>query len=129
MTSYRVPTKGRIDRRLPVRFAFNGASYGGYSGDTLASALLANGVHLVGRSFKYHRPRGFLSAGSEEPNALVGTDRGHGRIEPNSRATVIEVFEGLNATSQNHWPSLERDLGAINDALYMLLSAGFYYKT
>ena len=129
MTSYRVPTKGRIDRRVPVRFAFNGASYGGYSGDTLASALLANGVHLVGRSFKYHRPRGFLSAGSEEPNALVGTDRGHGRIEPNSRATVIEVFEGLNATSQNHWPSLERDLGAINDALYMLLSAGFYYKT
>ncbi|PWJ86283.1 heterotetrameric sarcosine oxidase alpha subunit [Pseudaminobacter salicylatoxidans] len=129
MTSYRIPGKGRIDRSKPVRFAFNGDNYHGYQGDTLASALLANGVHLVGRSFKYHRPRGILSAGSEEPNALVGTSRGPGRFEPNTRATVLEVFDGLSTTSQNHWPSLKRDIGAINDALYMLFSAGFYYKT
>ncbi|MGF7007879.1 sarcosine oxidase subunit alpha [Aminobacter sp. BE322] len=129
MTSYRIPAKGRVDQRKPVRFTFNGESYAGFEGDTLASALLANGVHLIGRSFKYHRPRGFLSAGSEEPNALVGTDRGPGRFEPNTRATVLEVFDGLNTTSQNHWPSLKRDIGAVNDALYMLFSAGFYYKT
>ncbi len=129
MTSYRITGKGRIDRNKPVRFIFNGASYSGFQGDTLASALLANGVHLVGRSFKYHRPRGILSAGSEEPNALVGTDRGPGRFEPNTRATVLEVFDGLTTTSQNHWPSLKRDVGAVNDALYMLFSAGFYYKT
>ncbi|WP_315926655.1 sarcosine oxidase subunit alpha [Mesorhizobium sp. SP-1A] len=129
MTSYRIPGKGRIGHNKPVRFTFNGDSYGGYQGDTLASALLANGVHLVGRSFKYHRPRGILSAGSEEPNALVGTSRGPGRFEPNTRATVLEVFDGLNTTSQNHWPSLKRDIGAINDTLYMLFSAGFYYKT
>ncbi|MET3791724.1 sarcosine oxidase subunit alpha [Aquamicrobium terrae] len=129
MTSYRISGKGRIDRSKPVRFTFNGDSYNGYQGDTLASALLANGVHLVGRSFKYHRPRGILSAGSEEPNALVGTRRGPGRFEPNTRATVLEVYDGLATTSQNHWPSLKRDIGAINDALYMLFSAGFYYKT
>ncbi|PSJ58855.1 sarcosine oxidase subunit alpha [Pseudaminobacter soli (ex Li et al. 2025)] len=129
MNAYRIKGKGRVDQRKPVRFSFNGTAYTGYEGDTLASALLANGVHLVGRSFKYHRPRGILSAGSEEPNALVGTDRGNGRFEPNTRATVLEVFEGLNTTSQNHWPSLKRDVGAINDALYMLFSAGFYYKT
>lgn len=129
MTSYRISAKGRVDQHKPVRFTFNGTSYTGCAGDTLASALLANGVHHVGRSFKYHRPRGFLSAGSEEPNALVGTDRGPGRFEPNTRATVLEVFDGLNTTSQNHWPSLKRDIGAVNDALFMLFSAGFYYKT
>ncbi|QOF75433.1 sarcosine oxidase subunit alpha (plasmid) [Aminobacter sp. SR38] len=129
MTIYRISAKGRIDRHKPVRFTFNGTSYAGFAGDTLASALLANGVHLVGRSFKYHRPRGILSAGSEEPNALVGADRGPGRFEPNNRATVLEVFDGLNTTSQNHWPSLQRDIGAVNDAFYMLFSAGFYYKT
>jgi len=129
MTSYRIPGKGRIDQGKPVRFTFNGDSYSGFQGDTLASALLANGVHLVGRSFKYHRPRGILSAGSEEPNALVGVSRGPGRFEPNNRATVLELFDGLSATSQNHYPSLKRDIGAINDALYMLFSAGFYYKT
>jgi sarcosine oxidase subunit alpha len=129
MSGYRIPGKGRVDHGKPVRFSFNGQAYGGLAGDTLASALLANGVHLVGRSFKYHRPRGILSAGSEEPNALVGTDRGNGRFEPNTRATMVEIFDGLKATSQNHWPSLKRDVGAINDALYMLFSAGFYYKT
>ncbi|MRX37493.1 sarcosine oxidase subunit alpha [Aminobacter sp. MDW-2] len=129
MSKYRISAKGRVDQRKPVRFTFNGARYVGFKGDTLASALLANGVHLIGRSFKYHRPRGFLSAGSEEPNALVGTDRGPGRFEPNTRATVLEVFDGLSTTSQNHWPSLKHDIGAVNDALYMLFSAGFYYKT
>ncbi|WP_404401416.1 sarcosine oxidase subunit alpha [Pelagibacterium halotolerans] len=129
MSTYRLSGKGRVDYDKPVRFTFNGTSYTGYEGDTLASALLANGVHLVGRSFKYHRPRGFLSAGSEEPNALVGVEHGPARCEPNTRATVLEIYDGLKTTSQNHWPSLERDIGAINDALYMAFPAGFYYKT
>lgn len=129
MTTFRIPGKGRVNRSRSVRFAFDGVNYAGYDGDTLASALLANGVHLVGRSFKYHRPRGILTAGSEEPNALVGTDRGNGRFEPNTRATVLEIYDGLKAQSQNRWPSLTRDIGAVNDALYMLFSAGFYYKT
>jgi sarcosine oxidase subunit alpha len=125
----RVAGKGRTDPSKPVRFTFDGKTFVGQAGDTLASALLANGVHLVGRSFKYHRPRGILSAGCEEPNALVGTDRGGGRFEPNTRATVAEIFDGFRASSQNRWPSLERDVGAVNDSLYMLFSAGFYYKT
>jgi sarcosine oxidase subunit alpha len=129
MSAYRVPGKGRVDQNRPVRFTFNGESFEGVHGDTLASALLANGVHLVGRSFKYHRPRGILSAGSEEPNALVGVDGGPGRVEPNTRATVLEIFDGLTTNSQNHWPSLKHDFGAANDMLSMLFSAGFYYKT
>jgi sarcosine oxidase, subunit alpha len=126
---FRVSGKGRTDPGKPVRFSFDGMSFEAQAGDTLASALLANGVHLVGRSFKYHRPRGILSAGCEEPNALVDINRGAGRAEPNTRATVAEVFEGLRASSQNRWPSLNFDAGAINDSLYMLFSAGFYYKT
>ncbi|MBE7183280.1 MAG: sarcosine oxidase subunit alpha [Methylobacterium mesophilicum] len=126
---FRTPASGRVDRSRPVRFTFDGRNFTGFQGDTLASALLANGVHLVGRSFKYHRPRGFLGAGSEEPNALVGIRRGKGRFEPNTRATVAEIYEGMTASSQNRWPSLSFDVGAINDALYMLFSAGFYYKT
>ena len=98
-------------------------------GDTLASALLANGVHLMGRSLKYHRPRGVVSAGSDEPNALMGTRRGPGQFEPNTRATIQEFREGLEATSQNRWPSLGFDVGAINDRMGSLFSAGFYYKT
>jgi len=129
MTAYRIAAKGRVDQDSRLRFRFDGKSYEGCKGDTLASALLANGVHLVGRSFKYHRPRGILTAGSEEPNALVGTDRGNGRFEPNTRATVQELFEGLDAVSQNRWPSLKRDVGAINDAFYRMFAAGFYYKT
>jgi sarcosine oxidase, subunit alpha len=129
VSSLRVAGKGRTDPARPVRFVFDGRSFVGQAGDTLASALLANGVHFVGRSFKYHRPRGILSAGCEEPNALVGTDRGGGRFEPNTRATVAEIFEGFRASSQNRWPSLRRDVGAVNDSLYMLFSAGFYYKT
>ncbi|TSD83895.1 sarcosine oxidase subunit alpha [Mycobacterium sp. KBS0706] len=129
MTSHRIPGRGRVDSSRPVHFTFDGKAYQGLAGDTLASALLANGVHLMGRSFKYHRPRGVVSAGSDEPNALVGTRRGPGRFEPNTRATVQELRDGLDATSQNRWPSLAFDFGAINDRLGSLFSAGFYYKT
>ena len=101
----------------------------GYAGDSLAAALLANGVHLVGRSYKYHRPRGILSAGAEEPNALVAVQRGGGRDTPNLRATQVELYEGLAAVSQNRWPSLAFDVGAVNDLLSPLLASGFYYKT
>ncbi|MCI4644782.1 MAG: sarcosine oxidase subunit alpha family protein [Hyphomonadaceae bacterium] len=127
--TFRLPDTGRIDRGKPVSFRFNGTQHTGFVGDTLASALLANGVHLVGRSFKYHRPRGFLSAGAEEPNALVTVTRGAGRTTPNLPATMIELYEGLEAHSQNHWPSLSFDVGAVNDLLHPLFAAGFYYKT
>jgi sarcosine oxidase subunit alpha len=126
---FRTPTGGRIDRTRPLRFTFDGRRLAGYAGDTLASALLANGVHLVGRSFKYHRPRGILAAGSEEPNALVTVDRGGGRVTPNLRATQVELYDGLAARSQNRWPSLRFDVGAVNDRMGALFSAGFYYKT
>ncbi|MCR4265407.1 sarcosine oxidase subunit alpha [Nitratireductor sp. ZSWI3] len=129
MSAFRVPGRGRIDHDRPVTFTFDGDTVEGRAGDTVASALLANGVHLMGRSFKYHRPRGAVSAGSEEPNALIGTRRGPGRFEPNTRATVQEIWNGLEATSQNRYPSLKFDVGALNDRAYMLFSAGFYYKT
>ncbi|MGA1269479.1 MAG: 2Fe-2S iron-sulfur cluster-binding protein, partial [Gemmobacter sp.] len=119
---------GQIDRSRTLRFSFDGLPYLGHPGDTLASALLANGVRLMGRSFKYHRPRGPLSAGSEEPNALVEL-RGGARREPNTRATVVELFDGLEAASQNRWPSLRLDALAINDRLSSFFAAGFYYKT
>jgi heterotetrameric sarcosine oxidase alpha subunit len=124
----RVDGKGLIDRTKPVRFRFDGKDYAGYKGDTLASALLANDVRLVGRSFKYHRPRGVLTAGSEEPNALVEVV-GPTNQTPNVRATMQEVFEGLVAQSQNRLGSLRFDLLAVNDYLSPFLSAGFYYKT
>ncbi|MDP3263709.1 MAG: sarcosine oxidase subunit alpha family protein [Tabrizicola sp.] len=124
----RIDGKGLIDRTKPVRFRFDGKDYAGYKGDTLASALLANDVRLVGRSFKYHRPRGVLTAGSEEPNALVEVVGAKNRT-PNVRATVQEVFEGLVAQSQNRLGSLKYDLMAVNDYLAPFLSAGFYYKT
>ncbi len=126
---FRTQAGGRIDRTVDVRFTFDGVSYVGCKGDTLASALLANGVHLIGRSFKYHRPRGLLSAGSEEPNGLVNVVRGAARSTPNLRATQIEIYDGLVATSQNRWPSLAFDIGEINNSLSPLLPAGFYYKT
>jgi sarcosine oxidase subunit alpha len=121
-------TGGQIDRTRTLRFTFDGLSYTGHPGDTLASALLANGVRLMGRSFKYHRPRGPLSAGSEEPNALVQLRTG-ARQEPNTRATVAELFDGLAAGSQNAWPSLRFDAMAVNDRLNAFFTAGFYYKT
>ncbi len=124
----RLAGKGLIDRSQPVTFIFDGRSYQGYKGDTLASALLANDVRLVGRSFKYHRPRGVLTAGSEEPNALVEILEGNQQT-PNVRATVQEVFDGLSARSQNRFPSLRFDLLSVNDLAAPFLSAGFYYKT
>src|SRR5208337_4589073 len=126
---FRIDGLGSVDRSRPLAFTFDCVAYQGYVGDTLASALIANGVHLVGRSYKYHRPRGILSAGAEEPNALVGVSRGPGRFTPNLRATQVALFDGLVATSQNRWPSLGFDVGAINDRLSPLLSAGFYNKT
>ena len=129
MTSYRVPGKGRVNGAQPLRFTFDGKEFQGLLGDTVASAMLASGTHLMGRSFKYHRPRGPVAAGSEEPNALIGTRRGPGRFEPNTRATMQEVWDGLETISQNKFPSLAFDIGAVNDAAYMLFSAGFYYKT
>ena len=124
----RVAGKGLLDRSSSVPFTFDGVRYAGLEGDTLASALLANDVLLVGRSFKYHRPRGILTAGSEEPNALVTLGRGAGR-DPNVRATVQELYEGLEARSQNRWPSLRFDAMAVNDLAAPFLGAGFYYKT
>lgn len=129
MSGFRLETGGRIDRSQPVRFQFDGKAYKGFAGDTLASALLANGVMLFGRSFKYHRPRGLVAAGSEEPNALISVDRGPGRFTPNLRATGVEIHDGLKAFSQNRWPSLAMDFGAINDRLGMFFPAGFYNKT
>jgi sarcosine oxidase, subunit alpha len=125
---FRVDRLGSVDRTRPLTFTFDGVAYQGYAGDTLASALIANGVHLVGRSYKYHRPRGILSAGAEEPNALVSLARGPGRFTPNLRATQIELYNGLSASSQNRWPSLSFDIGAVNDLLSPLFGAGFYYK-
>jgi methylglutamate dehydrogenase subunit C len=119
---------GQIDRSQTLRFTFDSVPYQGHPGDTLASALLANGVRLMGRSFKYHRPRGPLSAGSEEPNALVELRTG-GRQEPNTRATVAELYDGLEANSQNRWPSLRFDAMGMNDRLSTFFAAGFYYKT
>ncbi|HET7413803.1 MAG TPA: 2Fe-2S iron-sulfur cluster-binding protein, partial [Pararhizobium sp.] len=125
----RIAGAGRLTPAKTARFTFDDRSYEALAGDTLTSALIANGVHLVGRSFKYHRPRGFLSAGSEEPNALVGIERDSARRQPNVRATVQEVYDGLKAVSQNRWPSLAFDVGSVNDRLSPLFAAGFYYKT
>ncbi len=125
----RTASGGVIDRSRTISFTFDGVAYQGFAGDTLASALLAQGVHLMGRSFKYHRPRGVLSAGAEEPNALVTVRRDTGRETPNLRATQVEIYEGLVADSQNRFPSLQFDVGEINDVISPVLGAGFYYKT
>ena len=129
MKPWRTEQGGRIDRTRPLEFSFDGRRYPGFAGDTLASALLANGVQLLGRSFKYHRPRGLLSAGSEEPNALVTVFRDAARSTPNLRATQVELYDGLCALSQNRWPSLSWDFGSVNNWLAPLFPAGFYYKT
>jgi NADPH-dependent 2,4-dienoyl-CoA reductase/sulfur reductase-like enzyme len=126
--TFRVENVGLINREKKISFKFNGKSYFGYEGDTLASALLANGVHLVGRSFKYHRPRGFFGAGVDEPYAVVQLYR-NGEPEPNIKATEQELFEGLEAKSVNCWPNVNFDIGAINNFLKIFLPAGFYYKT
>jgi sarcosine oxidase subunit alpha len=125
----RIAGKGRLTPARTARFTFDGKSYTALEGDTVASALLANGVHLVGRSFKYHRPRGILSAGAEEPNALLDISRDAARRQPNVRASVQEVFDGMKAQSQNRWPSLAFDVGGANNLLSAFFAAGFYYKT
>ena len=126
--AYRLNKEGLINREKKISFKFNGKKYFGYEGDTIASALIANGIHLVGRSFKYHRPRGFVGAGVEEPNAKL-TVEFNGHSEPNINATEMELVEGLSATSQNCWPSVNFDIGAINNFLKIFFPAGFYYKT
>jgi NADPH-dependent 2,4-dienoyl-CoA reductase/sulfur reductase-like enzyme len=124
----RLPSGGRVDRSQPIAFTFDGRRMTGFAGDTLASALLANGVTLVGRSFKYHRPRGIYSGGPEEPNALVTLGEGNRRT-PNIPATAIELFDGAVSESQNRWPSLRFDLQALSSLFAPILAAGFYYKT
>ncbi len=126
--NFRLDKGGLINRNKKISFIFNGKKYFGYEGDTLASALLANGVHLVGRSFKYHRPRGFFGAGVDEPYAIVQMNRNN-EVEPNVRATEQELFEGLEAKSVNCWPNVDFDIGAINNFLNKFFPAGFYYKT
>ena len=126
---FRLAEGGRVDRSRPIAFTFDGKRHEGLLGDTLASALLANGVHLVGRSFKYHRPRGIMAAGSDEPNALVRVGTHPSHHTPNTRATEVELHDELVAESQNRWPSLRCDFGAVVDLLSPLFPAGFYYKT
>jgi methylglutamate dehydrogenase subunit C len=128
MTGFRLRSGGLVDREKRFNFTFDGKSLTGLAGDTLASALIAGGTHLMGRSFKYHRPRGVITAGAAEPNALVELRTG-GRKEANTRATMIELYDGLDAKSQNRWPSLDFDIGAINSLASHFFVAGFYYKT
>ncbi len=125
----RIAGKGRLTPAKTARFTFDGKSYTALEGDTVASALIANGIHLVGRSFKYHRPRGILSAGAEEPNALIDVARDSARKQPNVRATVQEVFDGMIVKSQNRFPSLAFDIGGVNNLMSPFFAAGFYYKT
>jgi len=129
MSRFRLPEHGRLNSARRIPFRFDGQRYVGLEGDTLASALLANGVHLTGRSFKYHRPRGILGSGPEEPNALVEIRRDDARRQPNIRATMQPLYDGLDAASQNRWPSLGFDIGGANGMFSRFLTAGFYYKT
>ncbi len=129
---YRLPESAapgaRIDRTKPVSFSFDGKTVRGFAGDTVASAVTASGRTVFGRSFKYHRPRGVIGLGSEEMNALIGVGEG-GTVEPNLRATQVELYNGLKATSQNRWPSLDFDVGIVNNYMSRLFPGGFYYKT
>ena len=129
MPNYRINKTDHIDQTNRISFKFDGKTYFGFKGDTLASALLSNGIHLVGRSFKYHRPRGIMSCGTEEPNAICQINGDTDLTEPNERATEIELYEGLEANSQNCWPSVNFDIGAINNFISPFIPAGFYYKT
>ena len=127
MQTRRLQTGGCIDRSKPVYFSFNGRLLDGYEGDTLASALLANNVSLVARSIKYHRPRGIISAGLEEPCALVACADEHGVMIPNLKATEVRLRKGMTTRSQNCWPFVELDVGALLQMGSALLTAGFYY--
>ncbi len=126
---FRLYDRGLVNRNRPLQFSFAGKAYEGFLGDTLASALLANGVHMVGRSFKYHRPRGIVGAGSDDPAGLVQIGKDPRRTDPNTRASEQELYHGLDALPQNCWPSLGFDIGAMNDLLSGFFPAGFYYKT
>lgn len=128
MQRNRLDSGGRIDRSRPLNFRFNGKSLQGFAGDTLASALLANGISLVGRSFKLHRPRGIVGCGAEEPNAIMQIGKG-ARTLPNLRATQVELYDGLIAKTTKGWPSVSFDIFAIINVLSPLFAAGFYYKT
>ncbi|MEX0305595.1 MAG: 2Fe-2S iron-sulfur cluster-binding protein, partial [Leisingera sp.] len=128
MSARRLEQGGRIDRSKPLKFHWDGKTLQGYAGDTLASALMANGERVLGRSFKYHRPRGIMSAGVEESGAIVSVGSGP-RVEPNVKATVQELYDGLQAQGQNAWPNVRFDLGAVNGLFGRFFSAGFYYKT
>jgi len=129
MNTFRKIGRGVTDISKPINFTFDGKDYQGVDGDTVASALIASGQHLIGRSFKYHRPRGIVGSGSEEPNALITVDRGQGRVTPNLRATTQEIYEGLICRSQNRSPSLKFDWGAFNNVFSIFFPAGFYNKT
>ena len=129
MKNFRVGKTKFVDETNRISFIFDGKKYFGYKGDTLASALIANGIHLVGRSFKYHRPRGIMSCGSEEANAIFQVADNTNRTEPNVRATELEIYEGLNVKSQNCWPSVNFDIGGVNNFISPFIPAGFYYKT
>ena len=129
MSGHRIAGLGRTDTGRTVSFTFDGKACSGLAGESLAAALLASGETLFGRSFKYHRPRGILGAGAEEPNALVTVERAPGVFTPNLRATAVPIYEGLVARSQNRWPSLKNDFGAVNDRLGRFFPAGFYNKT
>ena len=129
MKNFRVGKTKFVDETNRISFIFDSKEYFGYKGDTLASALIANGIHLVGRSFKYHRPRGIMSCGSEEANAIFQVADNTNRTEPNVRATELEIYEGLNVKSQNCWPSVNFDIGGVNNFISPFIPAGFYYKT
>jgi len=128
VTARRLQKGGRIDRSKVIEFTWDGKPLTGYAGDTLASALMANGEMILGRSFKYHRPRGIMSAGVEESGAIVSVGSGN-RVEPNVKATMQELFSGLIATGQNAWPNVRNDIGAVSDCFSRFFAAGFYYKT
>lgn len=128
MSGWRLPAGGKIDRTMPICFHWEGRAYTGFAGDTLASALLANGVSVIGRSFKYHRPRGLLAAGLEEPNAVVQLEQG-AYATPNVKATQVELYEGLTAGPVNAWPGTGFDLLAVNSLFKRFIPAAFYYKT
>ncbi len=129
MSKFRINQTEFVDQTNRISFKFDGKTYYGFKGDTLASALISNGIHLVGRSFKYHRPRGIMSCGSEEPNAIFQINESTNLTEPNVRATEIELYEGLIASSQNCWPNVNFDIGGINNFISPFIPAGFYYKT
>jgi sarcosine oxidase subunit alpha len=128
MSGFRSGGGVAVDRQKPVRFNWAGKSYTGFAGDTLASALLASGVQLFGRSFKYHRRRGVIAAGLDEPNAIIQLERGAATI-PNLKASTVEIYEGLDASPVNAWPNLEFDLLAVNSLVKRFIPAAFYYKT